>query len=74
MRLAQTTKYFKESFDMNLNVNKDNELDRDTMAMLTLADVEELRAALAPAPQSGVEGMKAAPTYTNMCPSNPWDQ
>lgn len=59
---------------MNLNVNKDSELDRGTVAVLTLADVEALREALsATAPQGGVEGSKTL-LYTTMCPSNPWDQ
>lgn len=60
---------------MNLNVNKENELDRDTLTVLSLADVEQLRAALGATSKKGAaDSMSLAPNDTTMCPKHPWDQ
>lgn len=59
---------------MNLNTKKENELDRDTITVLSLADVEQLRAALgATGKKDAGDSMSLAPD-TIMCPSHPWDQ
>ena len=59
---------------MNLN-KKENELDRDTITVLSLADVEQLRAALGANGKKGAaDSMSLAPTDTIMCPNHPWDQ
>jgi len=59
---------------MNLNVNLETELDRDTMTVLTLADVEQLRTVLGATAKKGAEKMSLAPNDTTMCPKHPWDQ
>jgi hypothetical protein len=70
---AGGTTHSKENLSMNLT-KKDNELDRDTITVLSLADVEQLRAALgATRTQGAADGMKMIPD-TVMCPKHPWDQ
>jgi hypothetical protein len=71
---AGATTHSKENLNMNLNAKKENELDRDTITVLSLADVEQLRAALGATGKKGAESMSLSPNDTIMCPKHPWDQ
>jgi hypothetical protein len=55
-------------------MNKDSEKKAPAFAPITLADIDELRAALGAAAEVEGARIQAPIRDTIMCPSSPWDQ